>query len=61
MRKYVSSIVRLMRQTTEGPQVFRVNSALAGGNLTATGGMFPRGWSLKTGQTFDRGFPSVNL
>jgi len=56
----VRIIICVMRQTTEGPQVARVNAALAAGNLTTTGGMFPKSWSLKTGQIFDRGFSTVD-
>lgn len=50
-----------MRKTTESPQVARVNAALAAGNLTMTGGMFPKSWSLKTGQVFGGGFSAVNF
>ncbi|KAF9645503.1 glycoside hydrolase family 47 protein [Thelephora ganbajun] len=35
-------------------KVARVNAALATGNLTSTGGMFPKSWSLKTGQVYDQ-------
>ena len=45
---------------TERSQVARVNAVLASGNLTMTGGMFPKRWSLATGGVFGRGLPSAS-
>lgn len=56
----VCIITRFMRQITERSQVARVNAALATGNLTKTGGMFPKTWSLKTGRVFDGGVSSTD-
>lgn len=53
----VRTIPHFTQYITEGPKAARVNVALASGNLSITGGMFPKRWSILTGDVWDRKFP----